>query len=216
MSNTTNPADYEAWYHTPRGQWIGQTEFTLLLRLLRPTTGSTLLDVGCGTGYFSRRFADAGLRVTGFDPDSAILSYARSQSNAVPYLKGIATQLPFKDESFDYCTAITSLCFVEEPANALVDMWRVSHRGVALGLLNRHSLLYRLKHGQESYRGARWDVWTQVSRWQSSLKPHPIPVIRRTAIFFPSGNILGRIAENLTPGILPWGGFLAVYLSKIS
>jgi hypothetical protein len=42
----TDPAAYEAWYHTPRGAWIGGLESALLLRLLQPHPGQTLLDVG--------------------------------------------------------------------------------------------------------------------------------------------------------------------------
>jgi hypothetical protein len=37
------PADYEAWYHTPRGAWIAQREFDLLWRLLPMPPGATLL-----------------------------------------------------------------------------------------------------------------------------------------------------------------------------
>jgi protein-L-isoaspartate O-methyltransferase len=45
-----NPADYDAWYDTPRGRWIGDTEYALAARLLAPQAGDSLLDVGCGTG----------------------------------------------------------------------------------------------------------------------------------------------------------------------
>lgn len=153
----TDPAAYEAWYHTPRGAWIGKIESALLLHLLQPHPGQTLLDVGSGTGYFSRRFTAAGLRVTGVDPDREMLHYARALEDGVEYLEATALHLPFADRSFDYCTAVTSLCFIAEPEQALAEMWRVSRHGVVLGLLNRHSLLYHLKHGRGAYRGARWD-----------------------------------------------------------
>lgn len=71
-------ARYEAWYRTPRGAWMAQREFALLMRLLQPVRGATLLDAGTGTGHFARRFADAGLRVTGLDPDGDALAYAQT------------------------------------------------------------------------------------------------------------------------------------------
>lgn len=214
VPNPLGPAEYEAWYHTPRGEWIGETEFSLLLQLMRPGPGQTVLDVGCGSGYFSRRFANVGLAVTGIDPDPTMLEYARSQTSEVDYLQGSVLQLPFENEAFDDCTAITSLCFVNKPMQALTEMWRVCRYGIAVGLLNRRSLLYRQKHGRGGYKGARWDTWPEVAKWQSSLKPLPVTAAHRTAIFFPSGKLFGHCAEHLLPNTLPWGGFLAIYLSK--
>ncbi|MHB1141967.1 MAG: class I SAM-dependent methyltransferase [Sulfuricaulis sp.] len=88
-----NPREYEAWYQTARGRWIASREFELMRRLMNPPAGATLLDVGCGTGHFSRRFAAVGTRVTGLDPDAAMLDYARELGGGVNYLRGAATEL---------------------------------------------------------------------------------------------------------------------------
>jgi ubiquinone/menaquinone biosynthesis C-methylase UbiE len=150
-----NAGEYEAWYQTARGRWIAGREFDLMRRLLNPPAGATLLDVGCGTGHFSRRFAGAGLRVTGLDPDPAMLEYARRLDGGVDYLRGTAKALPLPDDAYDYVTAVTSLCFITDAPGALREMWRVARRAVLLGLLNRRSLLYHQKHGRGTYRGAR-------------------------------------------------------------
>ena len=92
MKSITDPAAYEAWYHTPRGHWIGDREFILLQSLLRADKGSLLLDVGCGTGHFSRRFARLGLSVSGIDPDPAALKFARTQGSDVHYMQGNAQE----------------------------------------------------------------------------------------------------------------------------
>ena len=208
-----NPREYEAWYETARGSWTAGREFGLMSRLLEPPAGSTLLDVGCGTGHFSRRFADAGLRVNGLDPDPAMLEYARRQGGGVEYLRGSATALPFPDETHDFVTAVTSLCFVAEASLALRELWRVARHAVLLGLLNRHSLLYRHKHGRGGYRGARWDTAAEVGCWARQLQPAPRITVR-CAIFLPDGGALARAAETVLPGVLPWGAFLAVLLRK--
>jgi SAM-dependent methyltransferase len=180
---------------------------------MKPAAGATLLDVGCGTGHFSRRFTTAGLRVTGLDPDPAMLDYARGVGGEVDYLRGTVTALPFDDNAYDHVTAVTSLCFIADAPGALREMWRVARRAVLLGLLNRHSLLHRRKHGHGSYRGARWDTATEVQRWAQSLEPAP-RIKTRGAIFLSGGGVFARAVEAVLPGTLPWGGFLAIVLRK--
>lgn len=40
------PAEYDAWYDSPRGRWIGQAEYQLLLDQLVPKPGDNVLDTG--------------------------------------------------------------------------------------------------------------------------------------------------------------------------
>jgi len=215
MKSITDPAAYEAWYHTPRGHWIGDREFILLQSLLRADKGSLLLDVGCGTGHFSRRFARLGLSVSGIDPDPAALKFARTQGSDVHYMQGNAQELPFSDNALDYTIAVTSICFIEEPLQVLREMWRVTRHAMVLGLLNRHSLLHLRKQGRGSYLGARWDTASEVTKeWLPAFTPAPRQTVLRSAIFLPQGTMIARWSEQWLPGTLPWGSFLAVGLRK--
>ncbi|MFC2083150.1 class I SAM-dependent methyltransferase [Candidatus Bipolaricaulota bacterium] len=49
-------------------------------RLLEVGDGENILDVACGNGAFSRRLADLGARVVGFDFSSAFIECARKRS----------------------------------------------------------------------------------------------------------------------------------------
>ena len=215
MNAVPVPASYEAWYHAPRGQWIGHREFILLQQQLSPQAGASLLDVGCGTGYFARRFAGTGLSVTGIDPDPAALEFACTQADDIHYLQGSALQLPFSDHAFDYTIAVTSLCFIDDPLQALREMWRVTRQTLVLGLLNRHSLLHWRKQGQGGYSGARWDTAGEVLKeWLPVLVPAPGKVEVCSAIFLPQGTRFARLGERWLPRTLRLGGFLTVGLSK--
>lgn len=205
-----NPADYDAWYDTPRGRWIGETEYALAVRLLGARPGDSLLDVGCGTGWFSRRAATDGLVVTGLDPNPAWLEFARSHSDpALEWAEGDARALPFADASFDHVLSITALCFIDDERQAVAECVRVARRRFAIGWLNRASLLYRQKGqggGSGAYGGARWRTAAEVRALFADL---PVRHLRlRSAVFLPSASRAARCVERILPDALPWGGLL--------
>ncbi len=204
------PEEYDAWYQTARGRWIGETESRLLLAQLGPRPGESVLDVGCGTGYFARSLARAAGRVVGIDPDVAAIEYARRHAAVDEhYLIGDARALPFPDRHFDYAVAMTSLCFVAEEAQALSEMARVARRGVAVGLLNRRSLLYLQKGrhgGRGAYRGARWHTPGEVRRLFARAGLSAVAL--RSAVFLPGGGVIARTFEAAVPHRSLLGGFL--------
>lgn len=208
----SNPAIYDAWYQSAKGNWIGQQEFSTLLKLFTPKAGQSLLDVGCGTGYFSQHFHQLGLVVTGLDADPAMLEFAESKASQIMYVEGNALALPFADDSFDYCSAITSLCFVNDVEAAITEMLRVSRQGVLLGLLNRHSLLHPKKQHSESYREARWDSISEIKQWCQNINPE-IQMDIKSSVLIPSAGIMARIIEKLLPNYFPFASFLAVRIN---
>ena len=204
------PEQYDAWYCTARGHWIGDTEFRLVYALLEPEPGARILDIGCGTGYFTRRLAGKGHDVIGIDPDPLMVASANTRrAGTENYLLGDGRRLPFADGEFDYCISIAALCFIPEERVALREIARVSRRGVALGLLNRWSLLYLQKGrggGRGAYGGARWHTPAQVRTLLTQLPMSDRRVC--TAIYLPSGGTLARYFEKALPR-LPFGGFIA-------
>jgi SAM-dependent methyltransferase len=204
-------AAYDAWYGTARGAWIGEIEFRLLQRLLRPERGETLLDIGCGTGYFTRRFAgESGVHAVGLDPNPLWLDYARAHVvGNERYCLGRAEVLPFADASFDRAVSVTALCFVEEARKALDQMLRVTRKRFAIGLLNRHSLLYLQKGrhgGSGAYRGARWHTQSEIRALLDELPARNVTL--ETAVLLPGGGPIARGVESLASGRVPFGAFI--------
>jgi len=207
-----NPADYDAWYKTPRGSWIGQTEYRLLQRMLEPRRGESMLDVGCGTGHFTRRFAGDGLALTGVDLNAAWLAHAAQHASAgEQYVCGDAICLPFPDKSFDLSISVAALCFVPDHRHAIEEMLRVTRRRFAIGLLNRHSLLYLQKGcggGSGAYRGAHWHTAAEIRKLFVGL---PVRNARiQTAVFLPGAGWLTQRLEEMLPANWPGGSFVAV------
>ena len=205
-----NPADYDAWYATPRGRWIGETEYALASRQFDTRPGDSLLDVGCGTGWFTRRAAADDLVATGLDPNPDWLDYARAHSSpALNWVEGDARALPFADARFDHVLSIAALCFVDDECRAVAEIVRVARRRFAIGWLNRSSLLYREKGrggGSGAYRGARWHTPGEVRALFTGLPVSKLAL--HSAVFLPSAMRLARRLEQGMPTKLLWGGLL--------
>lgn len=211
-----SPAEYNAWYETSRGRWIGEQEYRMQQRLLNPVKGDSILDVGCGTGWFTRRFAQDGWNITGLDIDEAALAFARAQAGPkIPYLSGDARDLPFAHNSFDRVVSIAALCFINDERQAVAELVRVTRHSFVIGWLNRHSLLYRRKGfdgGVGAYHGARWHDSDEVQELLVGLPVENVMVY--STVYLPDGGWLARSLEPLIPSALPWGSMLFVSGNK--
>jgi ubiquinone/menaquinone biosynthesis C-methylase UbiE len=194
---------YEDWYAGP-GRRADRLEKQLLARLLASfSEAKTVLEVGCGTGHFTRWFAEQGLRVVGLDISSAMPAEA-TKWNGVRYVVGDALGLPFSDRSFDIVAFVATVEFVADPQSALSEAVRVARRGLLLGVLNRYSLLAvkRKICARPPWNAARFFSAGQLAR-----------SLRRVA-----GTRLARIQRRTTlwpvPGLrvlpLPCGGFIGM------
>ncbi len=90
-----------------------------------------ILDVGCGTGEFTRVLAEAAdARVVGVDADTDLLSVAADRAG-IEAVAGDATRLPFAADSFDLVVCQALLVNLPDPTAALSEFARVSSDLVA-------------------------------------------------------------------------------------
>jgi len=132
---------YEEWYGTPIGRSYDTEQKELVGRFLPPAqAGARLLDIGCGTGHWSRFFASLGYAVVGIDVSPEMIRIA--QTHPAPrcsYYLGDACDLPFDDDSFDVVAAIAALAFIADAPAALRQMFRCLRPAgtMIVGALNR-------------------------------------------------------------------------------
>ncbi len=140
--DTESARRYDAWYEEGKGRAVAIEEEMLLADHLASFPGAaSVLEVGCGTGHFSRWLASQGLQVMGLEPSAAMLQVAVERGGGPAYTAGSAERLPFPDGSFDLVALITSLEFMSDPATALREAGRVARLGLLLGVLNLASPL---------------------------------------------------------------------------
>ncbi len=118
-------------------------EFGVRMAALR--RGMRVLDVGCGTGFFTEGILQRVEDVTGLDITTEQLRRARRKLE-VPLVRGDAERLPFRDAAFDACLSAGSVEYWPSPMAALREMHRVLRPGgVALvgGPTRPRDRLYR-------------------------------------------------------------------------
>jgi len=113
---------YDAWFDSPEGNAIFQAEVECLRRLL-PQDLSGWVEVGVGTG----RFAAALGILEGVDPSAPML--AKAEERGVRIRKATAESLPYPSASLDGVLLVVTLCFLDEPQNAMGECARVLKAG---------------------------------------------------------------------------------------
>ena len=102
----------------------------LLVEWGRISSAVSVLDVGCGTGGFSRAIADStGARVTGLDLSEKFVEHARRQGGAVDWVLGEAEALPFPRGSFDRVLLSLVLLQLADPLAAVTEAFSVLRPG---------------------------------------------------------------------------------------
>lgn len=178
---------YEAWFGKHEAAYISEL---LALRPFVPWAGKGL-EIGVGSGRFA---APLGVQV-GLDPSPAMLIHAAARG--IEVVEGVAENMPFAADCFDYALVVTTICFVDSAAKMLAEAHRVLKPGgrLVIGFIDRESDLGQnyLAHQAESvfYREATFFSADEVDRllletgfsidgWGQTLF-HPLAEIREIA-----------------------------------
>ncbi|GIW07569.1 MAG: class I SAM-dependent methyltransferase [Dehalococcoidia bacterium] len=134
-------SDWEAiavWYDAKMGDegdlWHRTLIDPALVALLGEVAGQRLLDLGCGNGYLSRRFARAGAAVTAIDASGPAVALARAREEREPlgivYHQADAAHLTMlADGTIDVAIANMTLMDIADAAGAIGEVGRVLRPG---------------------------------------------------------------------------------------
>lgn len=208
---------YERWYKNPQNQAVCDLENRLMVDMIEPMGGETLLDIGCGTGESVHPFLDLGLSVTGIDPSPYMLDIAINVfENRVDLYRGFAEDLPFEDNSFNYASIVTTLEFTENPQKALQEACRVAKDKIFIGVLNKFAIKgfqRRIKgiFSKTIYNQARFfSVWELKKMIRTIVGD--IPIHWRTVNQLPVTNagFTHNIEQSRIVQKCPFGAFVGI------
>jgi ubiquinone/menaquinone biosynthesis C-methylase UbiE len=134
-------------------------------------SGRSVLDIGCGDGFFTFRYMERGgaRRIVGIDPARGAVKVAnmRGQIPGIEFVVGTGHCLPFRDKSFDLALMQGVLHHDTDPKKIIEEAMRLASgvlilepngNNPGLKVIEKTSR-YHIDHGEKSY--ASW----QLRRW---------------------------------------------------
>ena len=154
--------------------------------------GLSVLDVGCGSGWFSREAVRRGARVTSLDIALRLLHETRRKVET-GRVNGDACALPFADGSFDLVISSECIEHTLDPRLALREIHRVTRPGGRLlvtvpnqvwhfSATIAHVFKLRPYEGYEHWLGW-WEIRRLLSGWRARIEQmrgfHMVPPLFR-------------------------------------
>jgi SAM-dependent methyltransferase len=110
------------------------------MRTLAPWAGRTLVDLGCGSGFWLPGYAGEAAEVIGIEPDPRLIPLARSRDARVRVLRGSAEHIPLPDASVDVVHARFAYFWPPNCGAGLAEVLRVLRPGGALIVVDNDHL----------------------------------------------------------------------------
>ena len=193
-----------------------------MIDMLKPASGDSVLDIGCGTGVNLIGLLDLGIQVTGIDASPYMLDIAsRKVGNRVDLYQGYAEDLPFDDNSFNYACLFTTLEFVDNPQKALEEACRVAKDRIFIGVLNRYAIKGIQRRVKGMFTSTIFNHAQFFSVWELKQRIRKIvgltPVSWRTVCQLPSqsGKIANSLEQNKILQRCPFGAFAGMVVTLV-
>lgn len=143
----------------PRG-----IDYDFYIQLAKDIKAQTILDLGYGTGLLTRELARNGWKVTGVDPASAMLAYARKQSdaNVVQWVEGDSSALGRPNADLVIMTGNVAQVFLEDSE------WITTLQHIYNALRPGGHVAFESRNPE----ARAWESWNRETSYTSTITPH--------------------------------------------
>ncbi|MDP3665410.1 MAG: class I SAM-dependent methyltransferase [Sediminibacterium sp.] len=172
-------AEYDAWFD--RHPEIYQSELLAMKQAV--PQNQTGIEIGVGSG----RFAEPLHIRYGVEPSASIAALA--EQRGIKVIHAVAEDLPIENQSYDFATMVTTVCFLNDIPKAFSEVYRILKPGgiFIIGLIDRNSELgkkyERQKNANKFYRNAHFHSTDEITKllsgscfgnfsyWQTIIHP---------------------------------------------
>jgi ubiquinone/menaquinone biosynthesis C-methylase UbiE len=162
---------YDDYYDTELGRQVDHVEIQLVWQFMtRMALEKPFLEVGCGTGHWTKFFRQKGLELTAIDVSEKMLEKARAKNpKNVRFEMMNVENMNFPSKTFDNVVTIATLEFVDDMEAALHEIFRVLKPGgfFLAGCLNELSDIGQRKEENDVFKDARFLTPDQLSQFLS-------------------------------------------------
>jgi ubiquinone/menaquinone biosynthesis C-methylase UbiE len=166
--------EYEEWFIEHRFVYESELE---AVRHFIPVNKKGI-EIGIGTGRFALPF---GIK-EGVEPSASMQEFALQKGLKV--YEGTAEELPLADESYDFASMVTTICFVDDIGEAFKEVKRILKPGGSfiIGLVDKNSPLgkiyEKMKERNKFYRIATFYSVDEVKDYLGSNGFKDIEIIQ--------------------------------------
>lgn len=186
----------ERWDRTRTPNDWAMRRARAILDLLRPLPfrQPRILDIGCGTGWFTEQLAALG-EPLGFDLSERAIEIARSQSPQIRYVAGNLYEHQFEGR-FDLVVAQEVIAHVEDQVRFVSRVAEILNPGgyFVTTTVNRF-VFERMAMRHQPDPDQHIKLWLNLSEFQALLRPH-FRVLATTSVIPMGGEGILRIVNS--------------------
>ena len=156
---------YEQWFI--KNDYVYKSELKAIRHFI-PKQGRGV-EIGIGSGLFAKPL---GIN-NGIDPSEQMAELAKKRGLDV--VRGVAENLPFEDNSYEFALMVTTICFVDSPEKSLREVFRIlrENGSFILAFVDKESTVGR-----------------------EYLKMKKKSIFYRDAVFFSTDELLSLLSET--------------------